>query len=90
MIPDLPVVLVIKTKNPVPLAPVGRPLILAVANRLIVVPAIVPPLAIEMFMMIAAAVVIGKKPVPVPVVVPPVRIQAINRPVLAPNVALAR
>jgi hypothetical protein len=41
-------------------------------------------------MMIAAAAVIGKKPVPVPVVVPPVRIRVVNRPVLAPNVALAR
>jgi hypothetical protein len=90
MIPDLPVVLVIKTRNPVPLVPVGRPLILAVANRLIVVPAIVPPLAIQRLIAIAEALVIGKKPVPVPVVVPPVRIQAINRPVLALNVVLAR
>jgi hypothetical protein len=89
MIPALPVLLVIRTRNPATPAPVGRP-IPAVAKPVIVVPAIVPPLAIEMFMISAVAVMIGKKPVPVPVVVPLVKRRAVNRPALAKNVVLAQ
>jgi hypothetical protein len=89
MIPALPALLRYQDEEPRRTRTRRRP-ILAVAKPVIVVPAIVPPLAIEMFMISAVAVMIGKKPVPVPVVVPLVKRRAVNRPALAKNVVLAQ